>query len=314
MVNSYGYRAFGGPDVQEFLDRPAPVPGAHEVALAVAVAGVNPLDHVLRAGGVPMINGHLPFPQVLGMEAAGVVTAVGTAVTGLAVGDRAFGFALTGAGTYATDTLLLGSATARTPDALSDEWAATVPVAGTTALDVVDQLALPRGGRLLVNGIGGGVGLAVAQLARAGGLEVIGTAGVTKRDVVTGTGAAFVDHRAPGAIDRLRAFAPDGFDGVVDLVGGASLRAVAPLAATPRAVVSVGDPTVGEVGGVVVERHTDRRTLERVAALMVQGVLDPHVTAVYPFDRAAQALARVEDGHATGKTVLDLSTRGQRDQ
>lgn len=52
------------------------------------------------------------------------------------------------------------------------------------------------------------MGLAVAQLARAGGPEVIGTAGGTERDVVTGTGAAFVDHRAPGAIDRLRAFAP----------------------------------------------------------------------------------------------------------
>lgn len=311
VVNAYGYRAFGGPDVQEFLTRPAPVPGPHEIALAVAVAGVNPLDHVLRAGGVPLINGHVPFPQVLGMEAAGVVTAVGADVTGLAVGDRAFGFALTGAGTYAADTLLLGSAAARTPDALSDEWAATVPVAGTTALDVVDQLALPRGSRLLVNGIGGGVGMTLAQLARAGGLEVVGTAGGTKREVVVGTGATFVDHRTPGLVDRLRGLAPDGFDGVVDLVGGASLRAVAPLAAAPRAVVSVGDPTVGEIGGVGVARRTDRRTLERVAALMVQGVLDPHVTAVYPFEQAAQALARVEDGHATGKTVLDLFARAQ---
>ncbi|WP_438810984.1 alcohol dehydrogenase catalytic domain-containing protein [Pseudonocardia alni] len=115
MINAYGYRTFGGPEVQEFLVRPDPVPAAHEVAVAVGVAGVNPLDHVLRAGLLIAVNGAVSFPQVLGMEAAGVVTAVGSEVRGLEVGDRVFGFALTGAGTYARTTVLLGSATARTP-------------------------------------------------------------------------------------------------------------------------------------------------------------------------------------------------------
>lgn len=307
VINAYGYRTFGGPEVQEFLDRPDPVPAAHEVAVAVGVAGVNPLDHVLRAGLLPALNGAVPFPQVLGMEAAGVVTAVGSEVRGLEVGDRVFGFALTGAGTYARTTVLLGSATARTPDGLSDRWAATIPVAGTTALDALDQLGLPPGARLLVNGIGGGVGIATAQLARARGLRVVGTAGGTKRATVTATGSAFVDYTTATAEADLRAFAPDGFDGIVDLVGGASLRAVAPLAAAATTVVSVGDPTVVEIGGAMVERHTDRPTLERVADLMVQGVLDPNITAVHTLDEAAQALASVESGHSTGKTVLDLT-------
>jgi NADPH:quinone reductase-like Zn-dependent oxidoreductase len=309
VASAVGYRSFGGPEVQEFVDRPDPVPAPHEVAIAVRAAGVNPIDHALRSGIVPMINGALPFPQVLGMEAAGVVTAVGADVDGLEVGDRVFGFALTGAGTYARSTVLLGSATARTPDALPDTWAATIPVAGATALDVVDQLDLPRGARLLVNGVGGGVGLATAQLARARGLSVVGTGSAAKEAIAGSTGATFVDYGRGPVEEHLRALAPDGFDAVVDLVGGASLRAVAPLAVTPSRVIAVGDPSVVEIGGAEVVRHLDRTTLERVADLMVQGVLDPKITAVHPLEHAEKALADVESGHSVGKTVLDLDVR-----
>src|SRR5690606_9962327 len=138
MSTALGYRAFGGADVQEFFDRPDPAPGPAEVLIRVAAAGVNPLDHLLRSGYVPQMNGHLPFPQVLGMEAAGTVLAVGADVTGLSVGDRVAGFALTGAGTYVGTTLLLAESTGRIPDALPETWAATIPVAGTTALDALD--------------------------------------------------------------------------------------------------------------------------------------------------------------------------------
>jgi NADPH:quinone reductase len=304
---AFGYRAFGGPEVQEFVDRPDPRPAPHEVAIAVTAAGVNPIDHMLRAGAIPGLNGGVPFPQVLGMEAAGIVTAIGADVAGLAVGDRVFGFALTGAGTYAHRTVLLGSATARTPAGLSDAWAATIPVAGTTALDALDQLGLPSGARLLVNGIGGGVGVATAQLARARGLDVVGTASTSKRDIAASTGAAFVDYTEGQVESRLRALVPDGFDGIVDTVGGVSLRAVAPLALEPSRVISIGDVSVTEIGGAAVDRHTDRPTLERVAELMLQGVLDPHITAVHPLEHAAKALADVESAHSIGKTVLELT-------
>ncbi|SEQ92850.1 NADP-dependent oxidoreductase [Lentzea albida] len=304
MGKALGYKAFGEADVQVSFDRPDPVPGPAEVLVRVAAAGVNPLDHKLRSGHVPSLNGELPFPQVLGMEAAGTVLAVGEDVTGLAVGDRVTGFALTGAGTYAETTLLLGTSTARIPDALPATWAATIPVAGTTALDVLDQLDLPAGSSLLVNGIGGGVGIAVAQLARHRGLVVTGTASTGKRDLVESTGATFVDYTAGDVVELLRAEAPDGFDALVDNVGGDALRAVAPLA---RKIVSIGDFSVGEVGGVVVERRVDRAGLERVAQLMVEGALDPHITATYPLDRADEALALVESLHAKGKLVIDLS-------
>ncbi|MET9627273.1 NADP-dependent oxidoreductase [Lentzea sp. NPDC006480] len=304
MGKALGYKAFGGAEVQEFFERPDPAPGPAEVLVRVAAAGVNPLDHKLRSGHGTALNGHVPFPQVLGMEAAGTVLAVGADVTGLAVGDRVTGFALTGAGTYAETTLLLGESTTRIPDALPDVWAATIPVAGTTALDVLDHLDLPAGASLLVNGIGGGVGIALAQLARDRGLVVTGTASAAKRDLVTATGAIFVDYTDGDVVGRLRALAPDGFAAVADNVGGESLRTVAPLA---RAIVSVGDPSVTELGGEVVRRRLDRANLERVAELMTAGRLDPHITRTYPLARADEALALVESGHTSGKLVIDLS-------
>ncbi|RDI21490.1 NADP-dependent oxidoreductase [Lentzea flaviverrucosa] len=304
MSKALGYKAFGGAEVQGFFERPTPSPGPAEVLVRVTAAGVNPLDHKLRSGHAEALNGHLPFPQVLGMEAAGTVLEVGAGVTGLAVGDRVTGFALTGAGTYAETTLLLGESTARIPDALPDTWAATIPVAGTTALDVLDQLDLPAGASLLVNGIGGGVGIALAQLARDRNLVVTGTAGTAKRDLVTATGATFVDYTGGDVAGRLRAHAPNGFDAVVDNVGGESLREVAPLGAR---LISVGDPSVTELGGVPVHRRVDRRGLERVAELMVTGRLDPHITRTYSLAQAQEALALVESQHASGKVVLDLS-------
>jgi NADPH:quinone reductase-like Zn-dependent oxidoreductase len=282
MSTALGYRTFGAADVQEFFDRPDPSPGPAEVLIRVAAAGINPLDHLLRSGYVRELNSHVPFPQVLGMEAAGTVLAVGDEVTGLAVGDRVTGFALTGAGTYVGTTLLLAESTARIPDALPETWAATIPVAGTTALDVLDQLALPAG-----------ASLPVPTTTRP-------------RSRATATGAIFVDYTAGDVVDRLRAQAPDGFDAVVDTVGGASLRGVAPLAAKPDALVSVGDMSVTELGGVFVRRRLDRSGLERVAELMATGRLDPNITATYPLARAGEALALVESHHASGKLVIDM--------
>jgi NADPH:quinone reductase len=304
MSEAFGYREFGGPQVQEFFDRPDPEPGPAEVLIRVTAAGVNPLDHKLRSGIAPGIFGGRPFPHVFGAEAAGVVLEVGAEVEGLEVGDHVFGIAVLGVGTFAKTTLLVGASTARTPEGLRDDWAATIPVAATSAIDAIDQLDLPAGATILVVGVGGGVGIATAQVARDRGLHVIGTGGAAKREQAEAVGVTFVDYTAGDVVDRIRSLAPQGVDGLVDLVGGESLRAVAPLVRDPGKLVSVTDPTVADLGGHMVSRHGDRADLERAAALMVEGRLDPHVVATYPLAKAAEALALVEDGHALGKVVL----------
>ncbi|WP_432089532.1 NADP-dependent oxidoreductase [Streptomyces sp. bgisy095] len=307
MGQAWGFDRYGGPGVQKFFDRPDPVPGRGEVLIRVDVAGVNPLDHLLRSGLVDGLDGGRPFPRVLGMEAAGTVLARGEEVTGLEVGDAVFGFALTGGGTYAETTVLSAPNTARIPAGLSATVAATLPVAGTTAVDVLDQLGLPAGATVLVNGVGGGVGLAVARLAVGRGLLVIGTGSTAKREHAEGIGVRFVDYTAEDVVTAARELVPDGFDGIVDLVGGASLRTVAPLARDPRNVIAVGDMSVPDLGGRFVERRVDRENLERAARLTLDGVLAPVITAVHPLSEAPAALAAVENGHAAGKVVIRVA-------
>ncbi|MCT2585580.1 NADP-dependent oxidoreductase [Actinophytocola gossypii] len=307
MVSAWGFGRHGGPEVQEFFDRPDPVPGRGEVLIRVEVAGVNPLDHLLRSGLVSGLDGGRPFPRVLGMEAAGTVLARGEDVDGLEVGDRVFGFALTGGGTYAETTVLSAPNTARTPAGLSATVAATLPVAGTTAVDALDQLGLPAGATILVNGVGGGVGLAVARLAVRRGLRVTGTGSAAKREHAEAIGVRFVDYAAGNVVATARELVADGFDGIVDLVGGTSLRAVAPLARDPRDVIAVGDSSVPELGGRVVERRLDRENLERAAQLALDGALAPVITSVHPLADAPAALATVENGHASGKVVIKVA-------
>lgn len=307
MGQAWGFGGHGGPEVQEFFERPDPVPERDEVLIRVDVAGVNPLDHLLRSGPVPGLGGGRPFPRVLGMEAAGTVLARGADVDGLEVGDAVFGFALTGGGTYAETTVLSAPNTARIPAGLSATVAATLPVAGTTAVDVLDQLDLPPGAAILVNGVGGGVGLAVAGLAAARGLRVTGTGSAAKRDRAEALGVRFIDYAAGDVAAAARERVPDGFDGIVDLVGGAPLRTVAPLARRPGDVIAVGDASVRDLGGRFVERRLDRENLERSARLALDGALAPVISAIHPLSDAPAALATVENGHACGKVVIKVS-------
>ncbi|MEV7630569.1 zinc-binding dehydrogenase [Actinoplanes sp. NPDC089786] len=293
--------------MQEFFDRPDPVPGHGEVLIRVDVAGVNPMDHVLRSALIPGLDSGRPFPRVLGMEAAGTVLALGEGVDGLAVGDPVFGFALTGGGTYAETTVLSALNTARIPVGLSATVAATLPVAGTTAVDALDQLGLPTGATVMVNGVGGGVGLLVARLAVQRELRVIGTGSSTKREPAEAIGVRFIDYITEDVAAAARELVPEGFDGIVDLVGGASLRTIAPLAKDPRNVIAVSDMSVSDIGGRFVERRLDRENLERAARLALDGVLTPTITAIHPLADAPAALAAIENGHISGKAVIKVA-------
>lgn len=308
MGRAFGYDTFGGPEVQTWFDRPDPQPRDGEVLIGLRAAGVARLDGMLRSGHVRALNGHLPFPQVMGMEGAGDVLATGAGVTDIRVGDAVFGFAISGAGTYAETTVLPAANTARKPEELSYESAASIPVSGTSALDALDGLDLPAGATVLVNGVGGSTGLVTAQLARSRGLTVIGTGSDGKRPVAEPLGLTFVSYTAGDVAGQVRALAPAGVDGVVDLVGGDSMRSVAGLVEDPARLISIADADVAELGGSFVVRRLGRPGLETVAALMVKGEIDAHITRSYPFEQAADAVAAVESGHATGKLVITFPT------
>ncbi|MDH6577215.1 NADP-dependent oxidoreductase [Kitasatospora sp. MAP5-34] len=301
MSKAFGFKEFGGPESQGFLDRPTPVPGPGQLLVAVRAAGVNPIDWKIRQG---FMGTELPLPAVYGVEVAGVVQGVGRGVEGFAVGDEVFGSAL--AGGYAEHTLLAADHAARKPAGVSFVQAAVLPVAAATAYDGVLQLALEPGQTLLILGIAGGLGTAAAQIARGSGLTVLGTASDANRGFVESLGATQVRY-GEGVAERIRAVAPGGVDGILDLIGGADARAAAEALATPGRLVSVVDPvTATDLDGAFVRRSGTAATLDALAALVAAGGLDPHITATYPLEQAAEALAVVEAGHARGKLVLEI--------
>ena len=298
-MRAFGFTEAGGPERQAFLDVPVPVPGPDEVLVRVRAAGVNPGDCKMRNGDYGVAG-----PAVLGREVAGTVTALGPGVTAYAVGDEVFGGCPGMVGGFAEQALVMASFSARRPTAVTPEAAAALPVAAGTAHDAVRQLDLPAGATVLVNGAGGGVGIAAVQLARAAGLTVVGVASPAKHDLVRRFGGMPVAY-GDGVLERVRAAAPGGVDGAFDLAGGAALRAIAGLVADRRRLLSVADRSlVVELGGAAVERDRSTAVLTELARLVEAGELDSHVTRVRPLEEAAKAVADVESGHAEGKVVL----------
>ena len=305
-MKAYVYHGHGGPEVEGLADVPRPVPGPGQLLIAVHAAGVNPADWKRRTGAV-RTAGSPPehFPLLFGREAAGVVEATGDGVTGFAVGDTVFGN--TDDGGFSEYALLPVEVTAHEPGALSFTDAATLPVAAATGYDGVRQLALPAGATLLITGVGGGVGVAAAQVARHDGLTVIGTASADKRAFVESLGVTHVEY-GPGVADRIRRAAPQGIDGIYDQVGGPALEEVAPLLTDRSKLISAGDrATVARLGGSPVARARNRQVLDAVAQLVISGVLNPFVIHTFPLSQAAQALRLVEDGHAQGKVVIEVT-------
>lgn len=302
-MKAFGYRTNGGPDVQEFLDLDRPSPMAGELLVEVRAAGVNPVDWKIRSGAYGAADAG-SLPAVLGREVSGVVRELGQDVEGFAVGDEVFGLVASGSGGFAEYALTSAQTTAPKPTHVSFTDAATLAVAASTAYDGVAQLQLQPGQTLLVNGVSGGVGVAAAQLARDLGINVIGTAGADKAALVESLGATLVPY-GDGVADRISSIMPDGVDAIFDLAGGDGLRAVAGLLADRNKLISAGDPqSVTELGGHPIEREPGRRVYAIVAAMVADGKLDPHVEDVVALDKAAEAMAAVERGHAKGKVVI----------
>ncbi|MEV0384880.1 NADP-dependent oxidoreductase [Nonomuraea sp. NPDC050643] len=311
MSLAYGFAAYGGPELQRFLDLPVPDPRPGEVLVEVRAAGVNPVDWKVRAG---MQRAFLPLtlPAVLGREVAGTVLRTGPGVTGLAAGDRVFGSTVGGSGGYAERALLPVERAASMPEGLSFTDAAALPIAAATAHDALAALALTAGETLLILGAGGGVGTAAVQLALVGGARVVGLSSAAKQAPVEALGAAAVAYDRDDAPSRLRELLPDGARAVLDLVGGDALHGLTGLLTARTRVISVAaEETRARYGALPLSRTGDTATLSRLAGLVAGGRLDPCVRRVFPFAAAGEALALVEDGHATGKVVIDVTARAE---
>lgn len=309
MSKAYGYTSYGGQDTETWFDRPVPAPGPSELVIEVKAAGVNPADHKIRSGAMANPEATPDFPLVLGVEASGVVVSVGSDVDGFAVGDAVLGRTAPQHGGYAEHAVLRAQDTTAKPPQVTFVQAAALPVAGGTAWDVLAALGVAEGETLLINGVGGGVGVLTAQLARDRGLAVFGIGSEGKRPLTESLGATLIPYDTGNVVKQVRALLPDGVDAVFDVVGGESLRAVAALAKNPSRVVSIVDPGVADLGGQFLVSTS--AGLPDVVDLVAHAKLDPKVLQTYPFAEAAQALRAVESGHVLGKVVIDLEKTTQ---
>jgi NADPH:quinone reductase-like Zn-dependent oxidoreductase len=328
-VKAMVQRRYGGPEVLALADVPVPVAGAGEVLVAVRAASVNAADwHVMRGDPYlarvmsPAVFGRRgPKRAVRGHDVAGVVAAVGGGVSDLAVGDEVFGNVGFDAGTFAEYVVAPAELLAPKPVSLSDEQAAAVPLAGSTA---VEALADVRAGqRVLVNGAAGGVGTFAVQIAHARGAEVTGVCRAERVDLVASLGADHVIDR--GAADF--AAGPGRYDVVLDLVGDRSLRDLRRAAAPDGTIllsgggISRGGSLVGPMGLIIRGQLASRFVPQRVRVfssrphrdhllalteLIDAGRIAPVIDRAYPLADVPEAIRRLEAGQARGKVVITM--------
>ncbi|WP_018349623.1 NADP-dependent oxidoreductase [Longispora albida] len=277
-----------------------PQPGAGQVRLKVRAAGVNPADWKIRAG---LLSQFFPitFPHVPGLEAAGIVDAVGEGVTEFAVGDEVFGMVEGGyAGHAIADVIRI----AAKPATLTWEVAGALGVAADAAHRALDSVKLTAGETVLIHAAAGGVGSLAVQFAVAAGAKVIGTASTSNHDYLRALGAIPVEY-GDGLLERVQAI------GTVDAVVDASGRGVLPLSVeltggTER-VITIADPTAAEHGVRFSSGHEpgdERYTREALDRAVALPVLELPIWKTYPLAEAAEAHRDSEHGHHRGKLVL----------
>jgi NADPH2:quinone reductase len=305
----------GGPEAMHLRQLPAPRPGPGQVVVAVEAVGVNPVDAGNRAD--PSWAGVQP-PYVVGYELAGRIHAAGEGGAGWRRGDPVWGLLPvrgTRWGTYAELVALDEALVGPRPPSLSAVEAASIPLAGATAVQLLDRLNPRPGEWLLVHGAAGGVGSLLVQLARARGARVVASASAPRQALLRDLGAeVFIDRHAGEVAQRARRAVGQELDVVADLVGNGLLAASLPVLREGGRAGSIvelaGDlePAVDRsltLHGVLV--RPSRQVLEVLAAAVADGSLRPVVDQVLDWADAAAAHRRVESRRGQGKVVLRVA-------
>jgi NADPH:quinone reductase-like Zn-dependent oxidoreductase len=315
--------SYGSTDVLRSAQIDRPEIAEHEVLLRVHAAGLDRGTwHMMT--GTPYLMRMIGFGfrgpknRVPGIDVAGTVAAVGSAVTKFHVGDEVFGMSRGSFAEYAAareDKLALKPANA------SFEQAATVGISGGTALQALEAGRLEPGQRVLIVGASGGVGSYAVQLANAAAAEVTGVCSTEKLDLVTNLGA---DH----LVDYTRENFADGlhhYDLVIDIAGNSSLSRLRRALTPTGTAVIVGGESKGNVTGGIdrqlramfltpfirqrltglasKERGTDSKVLaEHIAA----GTVTPSIDRTYPLDQVPAAMRHLEAGTVKGKIAITI--------
>ena len=312
-MRAVAFSRFGGPEVLEVAELPAPQPGPGEVRIRVAAATVNPIDIGFRAGR--QASPHLAEmgvhpPYVPGMELAGVVDAAGPG-TAWRLGERVMAIVTPrrpGGGAQAELVVVPSASVARVPAGTSLEEAATLPMNGLTVRLALDLLALRPGQTLGVTGAAGAVGGYAVQLGANEGLRVIAIAGPGDEALVRGLGAELFIPRGDGALRAMRDAAGTGVDGLLDaaVLDAAVLPAIRDggRLATVRGWSGPSERGITIMPVRVAEYLRNQDALEGLAKLVADGRLTLRVAQTFPPERAAEAQRLLDAGGVRGRLVI----------
>ena len=299
VMRGAGILSIGGPVSNIELPDPRPLT-EDEVLIAVRAAGVANWDEVVRQGGWDV--GVAP-PMALGVEAAGVVTAVGAAVRDWAPGNQVLThpLPLRAGGTWTPQLIAPAALLARKPAAMSWADAAAFPVPALTAEQALSEAVMIKAGEaLLIHGGGGVTGGLLVALAAVRGARVTATASSSSRARLQQLGAAHVvDYRDPEWADAAAATASaDGFDAVVNAVPGGAASVLRLVRDGGRLATITGDPPAGErqVEITTLYVRPDGSQLRALVELVEAGTLRTERGRVFPSAAAAEALAAALSG------------------
>lgn len=316
----------GGVDKLKFGDLPTPTPGPGEVLVRVAFAGVNPADWKCREGKLVKYYEYR-FPFVLGFEGAGTIEAIGQGVEGLKPGQRVVfssQVAIGAWGAYAEYALAYAQGVVALPDSMPLDLAATLVTAGGTAWGATMDVGQAKAGQnVFIHGASGGVGSYAIGFAKGVGARVAGSASQHNLDYIAQLGAdACIDYRAGDMEAKLKAFAPDGVDLIVDCVGLGTLPADAAKWVKPGGQIICIETLIEDIGAFDMDFAKSRNVGIRsnMEAIMR---LPEHIRAatevlanaraaappieIIPLEKAALAHEKVQSGHTRGKIVLKVN-------
>lgn len=332
-MRAFFIRRYGGPQVLEEGELPAPALGPRDVRITVHAASINPVDWKIRRGMTRVL---LPyrFPLILGNDCSGVVREVGAEVKAFKPGDAVWTrLGKDRIGAFAEEVVAAEDVVAPKPARLSHAEAASLPLVALTAWQMLTEVAqLKAGQAVLVHAGAGAVGGAAVQLARHLGLKVSSTASAKNAELVRSFGAdTVIDYNAQRFEDVVR-----DVDAVLDGVGKENVLRSFQCVRPGGIVVSITDgpdlkfarefgvspvlwPIFWLLGAKVnraARRHgvryrywfmrADGAQLRHLGTLVDQGVLRPHVDRVFPFAQTREALEYAESGKARGKVVVQL--------